>query len=141
MKYQPDYTAIRGGIDYEVSQAADAAYGDEGSLYDSVVLTTKDDSLVQNLCGDALRMVAAKMSDVAAYESSSGCWSFGLPDLPAALEGEADSAIERFIVLYACTEIFKERRAALVPEYAARAQETLDAAVTLMRTRTAPARQ
>lgn len=141
MKYKPEYTAINSRIDYEVSQAADAAYGEDGSLYDSVVLTTKDDGLVQNLCYDALRMVAAKMSDVAAFESSSGWWNFDLPDMPSALEGEADDAIERFIVLYACTEIFKERRAALVPEYSGRAQEALDAAVTLMRTRTAPTRQ
>lgn len=148
LTYQIDKTTLLENIAEEVSKAADEAYGDQGvSLYDSVVLTTKDEAEVGRMLEDAVRALAARTFDVcrrASITSNSTTTDnlqFYLPDFDPSFTAEAQAEISRFLVLHTCAQIFRQRRAEKLPEYAERAQASLDRAVALLKSRKSPAEQ
>ena len=149
--YDIDKTELYGLVDAEVSQVADAAYGEDGTpLYDSVELTSKDDDIVEALLDDGIAQFVRTSSDIASLgEHTSGTGSsatsvdaivLDVPDFNASDTDAAVAQITRFIVLCASAALFQQRRAALVPEYTNRAQAALDNAVAIIRKRTAPTR-
>ena len=152
MDYTIDKSTLYALVNAEVSQVADAAYGENGmSLYDTVVLTEKDDDVVDALLEDGIRQLVRTTSDIASRVETTSATepntttvdkiAFSVPDFDTTnWGGEATALIDRFIVLYVCAAIFQQRRAALVPEYTNRAQAALDNAVTLLRKRKTPSR-
>lgn len=145
--YDINETELYGLVDAEVSQVADAAYGEDGTpLYDSVVLTSKDEDTVEALLSDGIAQFVRTNADIAHLgthgEGSSAVDAIvvDVPDFDAAQTDAATEQITRFIVLYTCAAIFQQRRAALVPEYTNHAQAALDNAVAIIRKRTAPTR-
>lgn len=126
-------------IDEEVSHVADQAYSESGvSLYDSVVLTSKDAGLVDRFIDDAVSQLIKRESDIAAL--SNGTLTFSVPDLDSSQEAAISAEITRYISMYASAGIFQQRRAELVPEYTRRTTEALDNIRAMLRKRTAPSR-
>lgn len=126
-------------VDYEVSQAADEAYGDGGvSLYDAVVLTSKDRDAVDQYIDDAVTRLKQRLRGDATLNSDA--LEIDVPDIPDDDEAAADDMIDRYIVLYAITEIFQTRRPALVPQYSTRTQAALEDVISILRTRKATTR-
>lgn len=146
MEYTIDKTQLYALIDEEVSKVADEAYGENGvSLYDFVVLTDKDQGLVYRFIDDAARTLASSCIDISkvqepATSSASRKLIFNVPDFDTDMEETAGVYITRFIVLFACVEIFKSRRAQSVPEYTDRMQAALGDFLRTIRTRLAPTR-
>lgn len=139
MTYSINKETLYDLVDSEVSQAADEAYGDNGvSLYDAVVLTSKDEDMVKGYIDDAIALLLRQLYDLASISSST--LTITAPDMPSANEAEIQSEIGRYIVMRAAADVFQTRRAALVPQYTTRAQEALDNIIALARTRNAPAR-
>ena len=143
--YEIDRATLKENIAEEVSKAADEAYGDQGaSLYDSVVLTSKDETEVGRMLEDAIRAFSARTFDVCRRASitTNGTATdnllFYLPDFDTAFENEAKEEISRFLVLHTCAQIFRQRRAEKLTEYAERAQASLDRAVALLKSRKSP---
>lgn len=164
MYYVIDKDALYALVDEEVSLVADAAYSEQGeSLYDSVVLTEKDRPTVERLLDDAVNQFAGREFDICKLSQETYTDEFGeaqlssrmrlqfhVPDFDtsmAVLEdgtitgGPLKTELDRYLVLFACAGIFQQRRAALVPEYTARAQSAMDKAVTLLKTRKHPVTQ
>lgn len=132
--------AISEIVQEELAHAADLAYTDSGeSLYDDVVLTSKDDDVVKRLMRDALNRLARESSDVLGANSTAGALAFDLPDFVGT--NDILKSIDRYIMLYTCAGIFNSRIPAKGPEYLSRAEEALQNIITLMRTRQAPTRQ
>lgn len=147
MDYTIDEDGLRGGVEYEVSQVADAAYADDGtSLYDSIVLTEKDAQTVTDLIHEAIRIVIASMQDIASYATqtvstvTTNKIVFSVPDFDVTQSSVVTLNIDNFIKAHACAGIFRQRRPALVEEYTTRAQVALDNAKSLLRKRQAPSR-
>jgi len=151
MYYRIDNDALYAQVDAEVSQAADAAYAEDGtSLYDTVVLTEKDRQMVVGLIADSLAQVVRKASDIAAMEDVAEeveestivtpCIRFDVPDMDPSQEVAASDEITRFAILATCAALYQQRRSILVPEYASRAQAALDNAIALIRKRKTPSR-
>ena len=147
MYYDIDKPALYALVDEEVSQVADAAYGENGaSLYDTVVLTEKDADTVDRLIDDGIGQFVRTSSDIASLgphgtgSSAVDAIVLDVPDFASSQEEAAQAQITRFIVLYVCAAIFQQRRAALVPEYTNRAQAAMDNAVAMLRKRTTPSR-
>ena len=131
----------------EVSQVADAAYGENGvSLYDSVVLTEKDHDTVSALLEDGIAQFVRASSDISSYgthgtgSSAVDAIVVDVPDFDASQADAVTEQISRYLVMLACTAIFNQRRAALVPEYTNRVQAALDNAIELLRKRKTPSR-
>ena len=132
-------SAILPIIEQEVSRAADDAFAEDGaSLYDAIVLTSKDGDVINNLVEDGVSLMMRKMADVATRNSNTV--TLNVTDHQSGLESELNKAITRFLAMYACNGIFQQKRAALVPEYTRRTQEALDNVVEFIRTRNKPAR-
>lgn len=137
--YTINKSTLYGLVDAEVSLAADEAYADDGtSLYDSVVLTTKDKSLVEQRMDDAVEALVRKCADICKH--GTGTIVFDLPDAPSANSTATTAAISRYIVLSVITSIFQSRRVSLVPQYEEKTKAALDDVISLVRTRTAPSR-
>ena len=129
---------IKAIIAEEVSIAADQAYSQDGiSLYDSIVLSSKDDALVGRLIKDAIAQLARRESDICTYTASA--ITFNISDA-AATSTVITAELNRYIALHACADLFQSRKADLVPDYTRRAQEAMDNVDSLVRTRTAPTR-
>ena len=140
MDYTIATSTIKELINEEVSHVADAAYADDGtSLYDSIVLTSKDDNLVGRFIDDGVRQLARATYDICKY--GSGKLTFNVPDFDATTQATyVTAAIDRYLAMYATAAILQQRRAGLVPEYTNRVQDAMNGAITLLRKREAPSR-
>lgn len=144
MYYTINKTILKALIDEEVSKVADEAYAENGaSLYDSVILTEKDAALVDRLLGEAVRSLVTRTYDICKYVSDDTYGNtrllFYVPDFDETMEDAVKDGINVFLALSVCTELFQSRRAQAVPEYSARAQASLEKAVTLLKSRKSPA--
>lgn len=147
MDYIIDEETLKGSVEFEVSQVADAAYAEDGTpLYDSVVLTEKDDDTVLAFIDDAIRVVISALQDIA-YFSTATVEStttnkivFNVPDFDASQAGQVTLNIDSFVKAFVCAGLFRQRRPSLVDEYVSRAQIALDNVKSLLRKRQAPTR-
>lgn len=144
MTYEIDKSMLYGLVDAEVSRVADEAYSDDGtSLYDSVVLTSRDKGLVEGFIDDAISLFVNRTFDICKYKepaqgSSNHSLEFDVPDFDATMEAPAKDELSRYISLYAANRVFQQRRAIVVPQYTERAQAAMDKAVTYLKSRKAP---
>ena len=132
-------------VDEHVSRAADEAYSDAGvSLYDSIVLTERDQGLVQSYIDDAVDAFVQRAFDICKRGTQTTPVSptptliFYVPDFDTTMEDDLKLQITRYIAFYVATAIFQQRRAALVPQYTAMTQAAMDKAITLLKSRKAP---
>lgn len=153
MYYVIDKSRLWDLIDEEISKVADDAYSDAGtSLYDSVVMTEKDRSTVERHIDDAVSAFVKREFDVTkhaplAFHSDDDereitkvipRLQFYVPDFDETMAEALDSELDRYIVLFACSAMFQQRRPALVPEYTTRTQSAMDKAVSLLKSRKHP---
>lgn len=139
MNYTISTSTLYGYIDVEVSKVADAAYNEQGeSLYDSIVLTDKDEDIVEGFIDDAAARLVRATEDIAT--PAAGTITFNVPDMPAALETPAATEIDHYITWFAVAGILQSRRPSEAPQYAERAAAALENAIALLRKRTAPSR-
>lgn len=144
MEYIIDKTAIRPMIDELVSRVADQAYMEDGtSLYDAIVLTEKDDGVVDGFIEDAVSAFVARNHDICkiwSANSSAGTKSilFHVPDFDTTLTGAAKDTITNYIVYYVCLELFRSRAPQVVQEYDARALTALNKSIHLLKSRKSP---
>lgn len=145
MEYTIDLTVLKALVDEEVAKVADAAYAESGeSLFDSVVLTSRDDALVDGAIGDAVRVFVSRVDDICRYTTpSSGNERllFHVPDFDGTKEDAALSEVTHYIVFASVASILQSRRVQSVPEYDTRAQAALTKAVTLLKSRKDPVLQ
>lgn len=143
LEYTINKSSLSSQIASLVSRVADEAYGDNGmSLYDTIVLTEKDDDLVDGYIDEAISAFVARLQDICWVSTSSSDLSEKLniyvPDFEESKENLAKDAITSFIVYSTCLEIFKSRRPQVVPEYEARALAALNKAITFLKSRKSP---
>lgn len=140
MDYTIATSTIKELVNEEVSHVADAAYSDDGtSLYDSIVLTEKDDNLVDRFINDAVRLLARATYDICKF--ASGKLVFDVPDFDATTQATyVADAINRYIAMYVAAGFFQQRRPSVVPEYTNRVQDAMNEAITLLRKREAHTR-
>lgn len=68
MDYIINKTTLYNLVDEEIAQAADQAYSDDGiSLYDQVVLTSKDRSLTERFIDDAIKVLCRRLYDICSF--------------------------------------------------------------------------
>lgn len=134
MDYSIDKDALWDLIDEEVSRVADKAYGEDGtSLYDSVVLTSRDKNLVNRFIDDAVSAMALRAFDIC--KSSIGKLEFFVPDFDTSMEDIVKHEIDRYISMYVCASVLRQRSASVENEYTERTQAALDKAVQLLKSR------
>ena len=146
MYYTIDKEALRPKIEEEVSLVADEAYGDNGaSLYDSVILTEKDNGTVDRFIDTAVSAITTRMYDICKlYKSDDTAEGsleqiyFHVPDFDETMEDTVKEELSKFIILFTCTSVFEQRRPAVVPQFTERAKAALDKAVTLLKSRKSP---
>lgn len=137
MRYDIDKTYLRAFIDEQVSLVADEAYSDQGiSLYDSIILTKKDDDTVNRHIDDAVRGFVTRTFDIAKIDADG--IKFYVPDFDESMEDAVKSEITHFIVFAVCAALFKSRRPQAEPEYTERAKAAVEKAVTLLKSRKSP---
>lgn len=160
MYYVIDKPALLESIKEEVSVVADAAYTEDGtSLYDLVMVTARDKHLLENYIDDAVNQFVRRAYDITKpspdvhYHLDEGGnttdqvayviprLEFHVPDFDTTMTGELKWELDRYIVLFACSAIFQQRRATLVPEYSNRTQTAMDKAITLLKSRKNPITQ
>ena len=133
MEYTITKPTLKSKIAEVVSLVADAAYSETGSLYDSIVLTEKDDSLVSRFIDEAVNGLAGRLFDIC--KKGTGKLVFYVPDFDSTMEGSAKDEISNYIVYSVCVAIFKSRRAEVVPEYEGLALGALNKAISLLKSR------
>ena len=139
--YTIDKTLLRALVDEQVSHVADEAYGDSGmSLYDSIILTEKDDEEVNGYLDDAVRAFVARMYDVCRMGKANGkdTIEFYLPDFDTTMQDAALGEITHYLVFSVCAALFQSRRAQAVESYSLRAKASMDRAVALLKSRKSP---
>ena len=139
--YTIDKTFLRALVDEQVSHVADDAYGDNGmSLYDSIILTEKDDEEVDGYLEDAVRAFVTRMYDVCRMgkEDEEDTIEFYLPDFDATMQQAALGEITHYLVFSVCAALFQSRRALAVEPYSLRAKASMDRAVALLKSRKSP---
>lgn len=143
MYYTIDKTLLRALIDEEVSHVADDAYGENGlSLYDSIILTEKDDETVMRLLDDAVRGFVTRTYDICKFAPDDGQGNkrlyFYVPDFDVTMEDSVVSEINHYVVFAVCASLFRSRRAQSVQEYTERAEASVNKAVSLLKSRKSP---
>ena len=138
---------LRDRIDEEVSHVANEAYSDSGmSLYDSIILTEKDDEMVGRYIDDALNTFVNLVFDICKYfyvtdnneNQPVEQLQFYVPDFDETMEDAMKEEVTKFIVLFVCVSLFQTRRPMVVPQFNDRMQAALTKAVTLLKSRKSP---
>lgn len=132
-------------VDEEVSRVAANAYSDTGaSLYDNVVLHSKDRGEVKRLQDDAINTIVKRNYDVITIvprnEDGLPGLQFNVPDIDESTEDIIQEELTRFVVLNVCAAWFQSRAKDKVEEFANRGQAALDKASSMIHTRKAPTR-
>lgn len=157
MYYVIDKPLLLEKIKEEVSHVADEAYGEDGTaLYDSVMVTLRDNNKLGGFIDDAVSDFVRREFDITKYNnivnyhpdeegnptaqvaSVTPRLEFFVPDFDETMADAAKAELDRYIVMYACSSLFQQRRATVVPEYTNRAQSAMDKSVSLLKTRKAP---
>lgn len=144
-------------VEEEVSRLADTAYTEGGdSLYDSIVLLSRDRLRVDAFFDKAVAEIVNRAFDICKYSPEVHYvlddhdeptttvdyielrLHFHVPDLDSSSENAIDDELSNFIVQYAVAEIVKERMPSALPMYADRAATSLTNAIKLLKTRIAP---
>lgn len=135
-------STILASVKAEVAQVADLAYDEGGnSLYDAVIVTTKDEDLVEALIDDAVMLITAGNTDIVVMSISAATDTITVNNSDAAFnETSIGEAVRRYVMMYVCSALFQQRRPLVAPEYTRRAQEALDDFNKMIRQRTAPTR-
>ena len=149
MYYVIDKDALYNRADEEISRVADEAYSEDGiSLYDVVVLTERDKSMVKRYMDDAIDLLVRRCFDICKFaplvnqdETITPRLNFYVPDLDTSMESAIQEEISKYIALYAVGVVLQSRRAAVVPQVTERVQAAMDKAVALLKTRKAPNEQ
>lgn len=145
--YTINRTSLRDRIDEEVSHVANEAYADNGqSLYDSIIVTEKDDEVVGRYIDDAINAFVNRTFDICKYfyatdtneSQPSERLQFYVPDFDETMEDATMEEITKFIVLFACSSLLQTRRPLVVPQFNERMQAALTKAVTLLKSRKSP---
>ena len=141
MTYTVDNTTITNLITEEVSRVATSAYSDNGtSLYDSVVIHSRDADSVSRLIKDGIDAVVRRTADICTVIPSPLALSFYTPDMDTTKESAVGQEITRAITLGAVSTWLSEKLPARAKEYSDRAIAALNIAVGLMKTRKTPTR-
>lgn len=135
MEYPIDKTLLEPRIKEEVSRVADEAYSETGSLYDSIVLTEKDESMVDRFIDEAVNGLAGRLFDIC--KKGTGKLVFYVPDFDLTMEDSTKDEITNYIVYSVCVAIFKSRRPQVVPEYEGLALGALNKAISFLKSRKA----
>lgn len=147
MYYVIDKPALLERVKEEVSRVADEAYTDDGTaLYDSVIVTQKDEDQIDRFIDDAVDALVRRAFDITKYAplvdsetlAVTPRLKFYVPDFDETMEDAVRSELEKYIVLYACSSLFQSRRAGVLPEFQARTQAAMDNAVILLKSRKSP---
>ena len=121
----------------ELSHVADKAYTEQGiSLYDGVILTSKDDNLVDRFLEDAVNALAGRAFDIC-YRTTDGL-NFDVPDFDETMEGAVFSEITRYLSLYIVASFAAQRSIPDYKEYSERAKAAQDKAIILLKSRKLP---
>ena len=142
LNYTINRTLLRALIDEQVSHVADEAYGDNGMpLYDSIILTEKDDENVNTFLDEAVRAFVTRMYDVCHLKKDNGnndVVEMYLPDFDTTMQDAALGEITHFLVFSVCAAFFQSRRAQAVESFSLRAKAAMDRAVSLLKSRKHP---
>ncbi len=155
MYYVIDKPALLESIREEVSHVADEAYSEDGTaLYDSVMVTLRDKHKLEGFIDDAVSAFVRREFDITKYSPETYTDEYGeaqlsgrmrlqfhVPDFDETMADAAKAELDRYIVMYACSSLFQQRRATVVPEYTNRTQSAMDKAVALLKYRKHPVTQ
>ena len=137
MEYQIDRNALLDRVEEEVSHIADASYAETGQpLYDTIVITEKDRAGALRLIEGAIGLLMRRAFDICrrAYDTL----VFGVPDFDETMTDTVCAEISDFIVYYVTATICQSRKAERVQEFTSRAQDAMDKAVILLKSRKHP---
>ena len=137
MEYQIDRNGLLARVEEEVSHIADASYAETGqSLYDTIVLTEKDRAGALRLIESAVGLFIRRAFDICrrAYDTL----VFSVPDFDETMTETVCSEITDFIAYYVVATICQSRKAERAQEFSARAQDAMDKAVILLKSRKHP---
>lgn len=144
MFYTINKDALWEKVKEEVSKVADEAYAENGaSLYDNIILTSKDRNTINGFVDDAIALFVRREFDVTSQPTVVPAGSppklvFNVPDFDTPLASMFADELTRYIVLSCCVALFQQRRPAVVPEYTNRAKAAMDNAVSLLKSRKHP---
>ena len=121
----------------ELSHVADKLYNDQGaSLYDAIILTSKDNDIATRFLYDAINSFAARTFDIC-YRTSDG-FNFYVPDLDVTMQPLIEEEITRYLSLYVAASFLSLRGVPDAKEYTERTQASANKAVTLLKSRKLP---
>jgi len=147
--YTINRTSLRDRIEEEVSHVANDAYADNGqSLYDSIIVTEKDEEMVGRFIDDAINAFVNRTFDICKYAYITDTLGsqpvehleFYVPDFDETMEDAMKEEVTKFIVLFVCVSLFQTRRPMVVPQFTERMQAALTKAVSLLKSRKSPIR-
>ena len=141
MTYTINSTTLTDLITEEVSRVAAASYSDDGgSQYDAVAIHSRDADTIDRMIRDGVGAVARRLVDICTVIPSPLALSIYVPDFDTTKETMAKDELDRAISLGAVATWLKEKLPSRSEEYATRANNALEIAVGLLKTRTAPTR-
>lgn len=135
--YELDKGKIYSQVDREVSRVAASAFGEDGSsLYDAIVLTSRDKDTIYEMIDDAASALLTRLSDIATY--CAGVFQFFVTDERSHNTMVIGNAIDRFIVMNICSAWMQQRYSPKADEYGARSSDALEKADRLLREKHPP---
>lgn len=143
MRFNIDKHTVLALVTEEVSRVADESFAENGeSLYDSVILTSKDADTIERFFADACHELIRRTFDICeSFSLTDDFWiNYYIPDFDETNSEVTREELERYLSLQICASLFKSRRALAVPEYSERAAKAMDTAVTLLKSRKTPIR-
>lgn len=128
----------------EVTRVASSAYDDSGnSLYDAIIIKSRDEATLNRMYRDAVSALVARTSDIARYdmgEDGEDNLSFYVPDIDTSTLPLVTQEIIRHISLNIVGAWLQEKYTDAAEGYIARGQLALDKVIRMLKTRKKPTR-
>lgn len=123
--YGIDREKIFESVKQEVSRVAASAYADDGtSLYDAIVITSRDADTIAGLIDDAETALVVRMSDIASVQDDQ--FGFNVPDQRTHDIKTIGAVIDRFIEMNVCSAWMIQKYRLKAEEYGARSTDALN---------------
>lgn len=130
-KYKIDTDAVLEVVREEVSRVAAAAYTEEGtSMYDAIIITSKDFNVLEHLIEDSVSALLTRFSGIATKDKYT--IYFDLPDSRSHGMDVIAPEIDRFLAMNTCAAWLLQKYKSEAESYGVRAKDALGKAEQLM---------
>ena len=140
MDYIVNRSTIKARVEGAIARLAASQYSDDGtSLYDSIINSSADESIIDGYIDDAISGIVARLANIC-KDDGNGHITIDAPEMVSVNINMATLNLNEYIFHSVIDNWCLDKAPDLAPRYSAQADKCLEKAISVIKTRKIPTR-